>query len=69
MSFEKLKVIEKLRAAKSTSFGDAIRVALDSDNLEGALTMIKEQRELGNEGEVEWCVGASTLAMIDKLES
>lgn len=57
----------KLVNAKPTSFGDAVRLAVRNNETWKAIKMIKEQIALGHEQSMEWCVGASTLKLINKL--
>lgn len=66
-SFELFKIREKLEHLKPCAFNTAIKEALQKEKLKDAIAMIQEQRAAGHEQSMEWCVGRSTLDLIDKL--
>lgn len=66
-SFAMMKLQEKLGTCRSTSFGLAVQIAVANNQVTEAVRMVQDQIQLGNIEEIEWCVGASTVELINKL--
>lgn len=63
-SMQKFKLLNKLTTCRSTVFGDSIRDAVNNNKPLDAISMVHDQLRGGNTGEVEWCIGASTLQLL-----
>lgn len=67
-SFDKLKIVDKLSNARdTTALGIAIRKAISDGYTNEAIQMVLDQQALGHEEAIEWCIGRSTLDMINRL--
>lgn len=67
-SFDKLKIVDKLSNARdTTALGIAIRKAISDGHTNEAIQMVLDQQALGHEEAIEWCIGRSTLDMINRL--
>jgi hypothetical protein len=56
---------QKLMNCRCTSFGTAVRMGIEAGELEQVVVMVREQIALDNEGEVEWCVGLTTIELMN----
>lgn len=73
-TFILFKLQEKFLAAKPTQFGLSLKQAVKDNKTLQAASMVKDQikhmREKKDQGgmiALEWCVGHSTIQLVDKL--